>query len=446
MLTCSLAILLASALATDLTPEQLVERLGSPDRVIREEAARTLEERGTDALPTLRAARDAAGSQDARGTFSGLIDRIETRLLDRPTLVKLDLDDRPLGDAVLALATASGFTIKLDDPALASRRIAVRAPSPLPFWEALDRLGRAGHVRHDPGPRRDAHGEDREASTIRLVDGDPPAFTAYSGPLRIHLFATHRHRDISFEAATASRAVPRRATATVTVEVQAFAEPDRFLDPNGLPRIEAIDGSGRALSPAPGGGAGQPDPFEHSWLVPGWLSLLHWHVPLGLPDPPVPSPLKLRGTLPVVISSREPGPLDIPLAGASGKTFHRDACAVRVENIARGGQSTVLSLVLGDGDGDGESEGQPGRGRGRSSEGPQEDDVRDSLRHRLAFEDAEGHPLHWLPPRGPQGGASREFRVQVFVAGPAPPARLRVYRLRRLATEIRFECDDVPPP
>ncbi len=115
-------------------------------------------------------------------------------------MVALDVDDRPLGEAVEALATRSGFALSLDDPALAGRRVTVRAPGPLPFWEAVDRLGRAGHVRHDPGPRRDDIGTDPRASTIRLVAGDPPALTAYSGPLRIHLFATHRHRDVNFEA------------------------------------------------------------------------------------------------------------------------------------------------------------------------------------------------------------------------------------------------------
>ena len=70
---------------------------------------------------------------------------------------------------------------------------------------------------------------------IRLVAGDPPALTAYSGPLRIHLFATHRHRDLNFEADAVSRVPPKNAT--VTVEIQAFAEPGRFINPNGLPRL-----------------------------------------------------------------------------------------------------------------------------------------------------------------------------------------------------------------
>ncbi len=46
----------------------------------------------------------------------------------------------------------------------------------------------------------------------------------------------------------------------------------------------------------------------------------------------------------------------------------------------------------------------------------------------------------------PASTTNDELRVQTFVSGVAPPARLRVYRLHRLATEIPFEFDDVPSP
>ena len=79
MLPFSLVLVLASALAADLSPRQLIVLLDSPDRVVREEAARTLEERGAEALPALLAARDAAKSPEARERFAGLIDRVEAR-------------------------------------------------------------------------------------------------------------------------------------------------------------------------------------------------------------------------------------------------------------------------------------------------------------------------------------------------------------------------------
>ena len=63
MLPLSLVLVLTSALAGDLSPAGADRAPGSPDRVVREEAARTLEEQGAEALPALRAARDRPGSR-----------------------------------------------------------------------------------------------------------------------------------------------------------------------------------------------------------------------------------------------------------------------------------------------------------------------------------------------------------------------------------------------
>ncbi len=439
MLPLNLVLVLASALAADLPPGELIGRLDSPDRVVREEAARTLEEQGVEALPALRAARDSAGGPEGRERFAKLIDQIEARLLDRPTMVVLDVEDRPLGEAVEALARRSGFALSLDDPALATRRVTVRASGPLPFWEAVDRLGHACHVRHDPGTRRDDIGTDPRASPIRLVAGDPPALTAYHGPLCIHLFASHRHRDLDFEVPRVSRVPPRKAT--VTVEIQAFAEPGRFINPNGLPRLEAVDEQGRAIAPQQGGGGELPDPSQQHWLLPGRISLLHWHVPLGLPDLPARSRLKLRGVLPVVIASRKPDPLVIPLADAAGKTFRQGASVVRIEKVStdEGLKTPTVELSL-------REDGIPAD-RTRVSAGPEKDYVGDFLRSRIEFEDARGRPLNWLLLGDhPVPNSNGERRVQTFISGDLPPARLRVYRLERLATEILFEFVDVPSP
>jgi hypothetical protein len=440
MLSLSLVLVLASTVAADLSPEELIRRLDSPDRVVREEAARTLEEQGAETLPALRAARGAAKDSDARERFAGLIARVEARLLDRPTMVVLDVDDRPLGEAVQTLATHSGFSLSLDDPTLAGRRVTVRAAGSLPFWEALDRLGSAGHMRHDPGPHGNDIGRDPKAWPIRLVAGDPSALTAYSGPVRIHLFATHRHRDLNFETDGVSR-VPLRS-ATVTVEIQAFAEPGRFINPNGLPRLVAIDELGGALAPQPGGGDEDPDPISPTGLIPGRISLLHWHVPLGLPDPPVRSPLKLRGILPVVISSRRPDPLVIPLVGNVGKTFRQGGMIVRIEKVsAQGERRMAVSLSV--------SEDVIPADRTRVSVGPETDYIGDFLRNRIEFEDATGHLMNWHLAPGPLSSATNtngELLVQTYPWGDAPPARLRIYRLHRLATEIPFEFGDVPSP
>jgi hypothetical protein len=226
----------------------------------------------------------------------------------------------------------------------------------------------------------------------------------------------------------------------VTVEIQAFAEPGLFINPNGLPRLEAVDEQGRAISPQPGGGGDQPNPSEHSWLVPGRISLLQWHVPLGLPDLPARSPLKLRGVLPIVISSRKPAPLVAPLDNAAGKTFRNGVSVVRVDKVStRNAQTTAVSFFL--------SEDVSTTNLTQARAGPEKDYLSDFLRNRIEFEDAEGRPVSWLILGDrPVSTTDGELRVQTIHSGDARAARLRVYRLERLATEIPFEIGDVPSP
>ena len=440
----NLMLVLFSAIPADLTPSELIGRFNSTDRVVREEAARTLEERGPEALAVLRTTLGSTEGAEARDRLLGLIGRVEARLLDRPTLVALDFDDRPLGEVVAALSARSGFAIAVDDPALAARRLTLRTPAPLPFWEAVDRLGRLGHVRHDPSPRRDPNGDDPGAPTIRLIDGDPPAIVAFAGPLRVHLFATHRHRDISDEVFEVSvrPPSPKKSVTTVTAEIQAFAEPNRFINAVGLPRLEAVDAQGRAIAPQPAAVVEPPNPAEHSWLIPKRTSLLHWHIPLGLPDPAPKSPLKLRGVLPVVISLRKPEPLVIPLAAAAAKTFRQGSVTIQVEKVhfEPGIHNTTVNFTLKD-------DVNP-TDRPRASTGPEFDQIGDFLANRVEFQDGDGRPLGFNILGNQQNtGTSGETRVMCFVGGSAtPPARLLIYRLNRLVAEIPFEFAGVISP
>ena len=251
---------LAGVSAAEPDPTALVAKLGSADPAKRAEAAGALVALGREALPALRKARVATDCE-LRERASSLWDTIQRGLLTRPSLVRLGYENRPLADALEDLQKQTGLTLRAGQSAGLPQVVNDRDPAPVPFWEAVDRLGRAGHVRHDPGPRRDDHGNDPRASAIRLVDGDPPASTTYSGPLRIHLFATHRHRDLSFQAAGGLPGPTPFATSTV--EVQAFAEPGRFIDPDALPPWRpSTTGAGRCPRARAGPATGRALPSD----------------------------------------------------------------------------------------------------------------------------------------------------------------------------------------
>ncbi len=70
----------------------------------------------------------------------------------------------------------------------------------------------------------------------------------------------------------------------------------------------------------------------------------------------------------------------------------------------------------------------------------------DLARNRLEFQDDGGHALSWLLPFDPSPGRDAAVSLRANVSGPDPPARLLVYRLRRLATEVAVEFGGVPSP
>jgi hypothetical protein len=152
------------------------------------------------------------------------------------------------------------------------------------------------------------------------------------------------------------------------------------------------------------------------------------------------SPLKLRGVLPVVISSRRPDPLAIPLVGAAGKTFRQGPRVVRIERVStQGASGTAFDISL--------SEDAIPADRTRVSLGAETDYIGDFLPNRIEFEDADGHPLSWLLLAVPAASTTNdEIRVRTFISGVVPPAQLYVYRLHRLATEVPFAFSDVRSP
>ncbi len=416
---------LAALLAGEPGPAELVGLLGSGDRVEREEAARTLEELGAEALPALRGA-GKSGPGEVPGRASALARTIEGRLLDRPTLVAVDFDGQTLDEATRTLAARSGHALVLDpgdDPELLRRPVRAKAPAPVPFWEALDLLGRAGRVQHDPGVRP---GEGDRLAVLHLVDGEPPASTRYRGPFRVHILGLHARRDADFRAAPGQG---RPSRGTLSVDVQAFAEPGRSIDPDGMPTLEATDDGGRPVPPPPVD-AEWPRP-RSSWIIPGALAVLQWRLPLGLPDARATALRRLGGTLPVVVSARRPDPLVIALDDPPGKAYRHEDTTLRFRVVQDSGKDRLqVELTLSP---------DPAPAGSRADRPP-------ALRlSQFAFEDRDGRPLPWLPMNegtGPGG----EAQIQALISGGERPIRLRHHALIQAATTIPFEFADVPLP
>ena len=385
MTILALAILAASAVGDEPGSAELVRLLGSADRVEREEAALTLEELGPAALPALRDAANTA-TGDARSRASSLARRIEGRQLGRSS--------RSIS-RISPLRTSSGrsaranCTLRLDagaDAALARRPIVATAKVPVPFWEALDRVGRAGHVRNDPGA---AYLEASRVPVLPITHGDPPRSTLYRGPFRVHVVALHRrrHRDLG-----SGPGHEPNSKDVLQVDHQAFAEPGRFLDFDGPPRFEAEDDHGHRLTSSPS---------ENSWTrprsptrqTPGAIAVLQWRIPLEMPDAGGAKTLRrLRGTLPVIVSAARPDPLSIAMKEGPAQSHRIDDTTLQLRILrAVAGPATIEATVARDPD-----------PAARRATPPAE-----LLYHRFDFEDRDGRPLSWLPFPQNAGSADR---------------------------------------
>jgi hypothetical protein len=432
-------ILLTACLAPERDSASLVEALSSPRKAERDEAAGLLEEMGRKALPALRGNRDPQ-DQTVRDRITLLIDLIERQRLLRATRITLDFRDRPLTEVVAAVAAESGHAVLLepvDDPGWKHRRITLIEPKPVGFWEALDRIGAAAGLRHNPGARRDTG---RRTPPILLIAREGDAVPAsYDGPFRVNLVGVSRHRQV-----LASQGANARVPEEFSALIQVFAEPGLSIVPSGpLRLVEAIDESDQDLRPTEPG-----TPFRSSYggrrFDKGDLDILQFRIPLKLADKPGIRIRKLRGFVPVMVVARTDSLLTIPLEGAEGKSFSGGGLTVTVSEVQQQDKGTIVQLAL--------------RGEGRGSH-----PFFDPLPHpaplgtfrppfriedHIQVLDAQGRVFWWNPgpPTQPRLSGPQEVRIVLDTQRLGPPAELRCFGVVGTLTEIAFEFADIPMP
>jgi hypothetical protein len=123
---------------------KLVDQLGSPKFLVRNHARQQLKAIGEPALEALRKATtstDAERSRVATELVKGIEAKLLTAKLLAPKRVKLDLDDRPVLDAVNELARQGGYPIQVvgDRNSLARRKVTLHTGETT-FWKAFDQL------------------------------------------------------------------------------------------------------------------------------------------------------------------------------------------------------------------------------------------------------------------------------------------------------------------
>jgi hypothetical protein len=442
-------------------PASLVEQLGSGRYAERQAAASALERLGRRALPALRAGREVR-DPEVRTRAGILIDKIEGALLTQPTLITLNFTDRTLTDVLKSFGEQAGIKMGLNpepNGGAPGRRITLQETAPLPFWKAVDKLCEVAHLHHAYGAFTGFPPNREVEFSLSTGVPRPSGPVSDSGPFRVGLVRLHYERDVSFTSAGLQAFVGRRPRQIMPVEpvgnapqrgfsmneqfsaqLQITAEPRLSVSPNGpLKLIQAVDDRGQSLV-FPDNGALNTQQNSGYLGISSW-SALQLTAALKRPELPGKSITKLRGVVPVMVSTRKPGPLVIPLAGAAGKSFHNDDVTLYVEEIRANpnARQTTIELSVQP------LSKPPIANSGRTPVGTGMNIHRPEIySQQIEVVDSRGRPVTCFP--SGDGEGSRMVLMIPTRDPAASPSELRYYAMSRATTEVSFAFEDLPMP
>jgi hypothetical protein len=456
-------VLLGQLPGESADPDDLVSQLGASRYADRETASQALVRLGRPALTALRAAR---GSQDPeiRNRASGLVQRIEGFLLTQPTLIRLDFQRALLTDVVRSLSQQAGFKVALYPEGLPKwkyLRVSLQQPEPVPFWKAIDLLCDAASLEHNPG----LHGiAGPREPTFALTDGPlrSPTPNYDHGPFRVSFMGIHYQHDLNYGAPAigmiggigplngparpARAANPTRgridpvSSVQFTAQLLVAAEPRLFISQSGALQItEAVDDRGNSLTLRSSGG-----PVVNRFA--GYIGVMNGSVvqlqaQLRRPAIPGETIKKLRGVIPLSISSRGPDPLVVPLdQGSVGKRFANADVELTLDAIRTmpNTPQTLLEISV------------KASERSNPADNVESDAFGDVYRpdmHRQQLEivDSRGRLVTWFP-SGVDTETSRLTLTLTNSPGSGPLKELRYHTLTRTTLNVPFEFTDIPMP
>ena len=415
LLTAILAAPAGPLPAADPPPpaEKLVEQLGHPAFPVRERATKALRERGPEALPALRKAMESK-DEEVRKRAESLIPGLEIEEALMPRRVTLKSTDATLtailGDIekqtkmkVTATGTSPKATIDVSD---------------VPFWDALDQLGKAT----GRAPAMQGH-----PVSMHLVPNPRRSpFVNVRGPFRLELTWVHEDRDIDLtEARPGERGPP---THGLTMAVSVLAEPRLTLLKVRPAKVdEAVDDQGQSLIEPEAKGAPAAQRLNR-----GTFRGEHLHsADVRLRRAPGSKVAKVvRGTIPVhAILIRKPTVVTAKVTESTGTSFKAGNDSLSITRVNNQGGSIDIEVLV-----------------------PRQDD---GNRHnewydRFKLEDEAGNRFE-MNGRGSSYNG-REYRINMYFSPPwnkkgiGPPARLLFEEWVVHDHAIPFEFRDVPLP
>jgi hypothetical protein len=165
-------------------------------------------------------------------------------------------------------------------------------------------------------------------------------------------------------------------------------------------------------------------------------------VPLQRPDSPGGTIKVLKGVVPILVASRRPEPLIVPIADAMGKSFENRETAVVIHAIRKNPNQTQTTIEL----------------TIRSVEESipifhaDPDNPEDSFEpridiphHQIDVVDTQGRLLPWFQTSHNPEISKMSMTLNQFVPG-IDPKEIRIYFLTKAVTNVPFEFRDIRMP
>ena len=328
-----LVVLFAQVPGEPADPSDLVPRLARHDTpTVRPPPARS---RIWEARRCPPCAARNSHDPEIRNRAAGLVQKIEGSLLTQSTRVRLDFERAPLTDVVRSLSQQAGFKIALYPDTLPKwkyARVTLRETEPVPFWKAMDLLCDAAVLQPNAGLHTAAGSRE---PTFALCDATSRVLTPNydHGPFRVSLLGVHYQRDLTYaappppevrgfgqpdrnpravrEAKPARQPDPARnrlnpvTNEQFTAQLLVAAEPRLCVSQNGaLQLIEAVDSRDNSLIAQAGGGPVVNRFAGYFGVMNG--SVIQLQAQLHRPEAPGETIKKLRGVIPISVSSAVP--------------------------------------------------------------------------------------------------------------------------------------------
>ncbi|MDB5351708.1 MAG: hypothetical protein JWN86_2955 [Planctomycetota bacterium] len=357
-----------------------------------------------------------------------------------PATLTLDFKDRPINEVVAAISARTGNNVVLqfwNDVENNPRKVTLLAPTPIPFWDAMDRLAEATKLQRVYNDGGGFGG--RQANVSLYGPGSDPGPAVYSGPFRFGNFTLHANYDRVF--VPSAKPPNDQDSGAYRAEFDVLTEPRVIAIRTGpLTNLDAIDDRGGSLLDT------SPNDPEKTGGPLGGYGLGSFQpkvrVRLVRPSPESTRLKRLRGVMPVEVGIPPKQPtLVIPLKDAAGKTFRTGDLALTIEEfVPRPGGSTSLR-VLAKIEGDRGPSGKSLKGVVWARSG--------AIHRQIEIVDAEGRVL-----AASSGGSSMgdELRLNysfspVQQGRPGSmPTHLRVYAPKWVQWDAPFEFADIPLP